>query len=448
MEKRQRQIGLSAVLLLASIRLLFGMLLLCGIWLAGMTGLEHAGIVYHGSEANRQTEELLAGSPDRFYPPEDDFLGEYVLFGKNGEVLEKNIDEKSLQKFRELYEEENIGTGVKKHVYPDGSTAVLRWHYRKEFVDPSIRKKFPPAETLWFLSLGAALVVFVFFNTLVLRRYLSKRLALFSEVSRKIGGRELDFVIPKAGIREYDQALEAMEQMREALYCSLSEQWTAQQEREAEMAALAHDLKTPLTLAAGNAELILENELFPEDRKRVETILAGCRRAQGYVADLLETAAGSEEPVEKTDLFSFFDEFLQEMELTVKARGLCLKADNHLEGTVYLQKERMRRALENVVLNAVEHSPAKGTVYVDGGMDTDKKQWQITVRDEGNGFSQSALLHGNERLWRDDSSRSQNGHNGLGLWSADRTLRNYGGSLILENWKRGAKVRIIGTGEG
>ena len=45
-----------------------------------------------------------------------------------------------------------------------------------------------------------------------------------------------------------------MEQMREALYSSLSSQWAAQQEREAEIAALAHDLKTPLTSIIGAAE--------------------------------------------------------------------------------------------------------------------------------------------------------------------------------------------------
>ena len=64
-------------------------------------------------------------------------------------------------------------------------------------------------------------------------------------------------MIPHAGIREYDQALEAMEHMREALYNSLSSQWAARQEREGEIGALAHDLKTPLTLIRGNGELLL-----------------------------------------------------------------------------------------------------------------------------------------------------------------------------------------------
>lgn len=124
-----------------------------------------------------------------------------------------------------------------------------------------------------------------------LRRHLAAKLKLFSEVSEKVGAQELDFAIPHAGIREYDQALGAMEHMREALYSSLLSQWAAQQEREAEIAALAHDLKIPLTLVGGNAELLLDEELPESSRKMLETIAASNDRAKQYVASLLETSA-------------------------------------------------------------------------------------------------------------------------------------------------------------
>lgn len=116
--------------------------------------------------------------------------------------------------------------------------------------------------------LGAGWVFCLIFNTLRLRRRLAARLRLFGEVSDRVGAQELDFTVPHAGIREYDQALDAMEHMREALYSSLSSQWAAQQEREAEIAALAHDLKTPLTLIGGNAELLLDENL-PENCHRM-----------------------------------------------------------------------------------------------------------------------------------------------------------------------------------
>src|SRR5699024_1790175 len=145
------------------------------------------------------------------------------------------------------------------------------------------------------ISLGIVLVLCLILNTLWLRRYLASRLRLFGEVSQKIGARELDFTVPHAGIREYDQALEAMEHMREALYNSLSSQWAARQEREGEIGALAHDLKTPLTLIRGNGELLLEEDLSEDCREMAETIVSSSRRAEDYVAGLLEACAGAEE---------------------------------------------------------------------------------------------------------------------------------------------------------
>ena len=105
--------------------------------------------------------------------------------------------------------------------YADGSTAIFRWHYRKEFVNPALRRMLPSFEFLWWATLGAACVLCLVFNTLWLRRRLAAKLKLFSDISKKIGAQELDFTIPHAGIREYDQALDAMEQMRKAVSYTL-----------------------------------------------------------------------------------------------------------------------------------------------------------------------------------------------------------------------------------
>ncbi|UXZ08521.1 hypothetical protein F1B95_02785 [Clostridium perfringens] len=142
----------------------------------------------------------------------------------------------------------------------------------------------PPFENLWWVTLCIAWILCLLFNTLWLRRRLATKLKLFSEVSEKVVAQELEFVIPHAGIREYDQALDAMEHMRKALYNSLSLQWArGKEERESEIEALAHDLKTPLTLIGGNAELLLDEKLPDHSRKMVKTIISSSNRAKQYV---------------------------------------------------------------------------------------------------------------------------------------------------------------------
>ena len=440
MAKRQRSVSLSFVLLRFAVVML-GCMLLCFLaWYIALVLLQNTGAVYHGSVSNRQVEQMLAKDPQTFVPPDDDFLARYVLFNKDGEVLESNAQGKELEALAGCIQEETNDVHVIRHTYADGSTVIIRWYYRAEFANPVLRSILPPFEYLWLAALGVVWVLCLLFNTLWLRRHLAAKLKLFSEVSRKVGAQELNFVMPHAGIREYDQALDAMEQMREALYSSLSSQWAAQQEREAEIAALAHDLKTPLTLVGGNAELLLDEGLPGGSRKMVETIAASNNRAKQYVASLLESSAGADEAFEHTALSGLFEELCRRAAAVADARRICLHTHNGLEGAADIQKERLLRALGNVVQNAIEYTPAGGNVYLEGSM-TDGG-WQVTVRDEGPGFSKAALHHAAERLWRDDAARGADGHHGLGLWFAAQVAKNQAGRLELSNSDTGGVVTI------
>jgi signal transduction histidine kinase len=289
-------------------------------------------------------------------------------------------------------------------------------------------------------TLGIALLLCLLFNTLWLRQHLATKLKLFGEVSKKVGAQELDFVIPHAGIREYDQALSAMEHMRKALYSSLASQWAAQQEREAEIAALAHDLKTPLTLVGGNAELLMEEDLSENSRKIVKTIVVSNDRAKQFVTCLLETSSGADEAFENTSIPDIFDELCENVKSIAKLKKVYLQTRNDLGGAVIIQKDHILRALHNVVQNAIEHTPEGGTVYLEGSMI--EGGWQVVVGDEGPGFSKAALHHATERLWRGDTARVSDGHNGLGLWFASQVAKTHAGQLELRNCDSGGVVII------
>lgn len=440
MAKKQHSVSLTFVLLRFAVVML-GCMLLCGItWMLLFTLLRNTGIIYQGYVSNQQAEHILAGEAKAFVSPGADFLPEYALFSPDGKVLESNTEGKKLEDLTGFFQEPADDIHVSRHTYPDGSILILRWYFRAEFVNPVLRGMLPPFEYLWLTALGTGWVLCVLFNTLWLRRRLAAKLELFGEASEKIAAQELDFTVPHAGIREYDQALDAMEHMRKALYSSLSAQWAAQQEREAEIAALAHDLKTPLTLIGGNAELLMDEELPEKSRKMLNTIAASSGRARQYVASLLETSAGADEAFENTGLPAMFEELCLSIRSIAEARRICLKTQNSLEGEAGIQKVHLLRALSNVVQNAIEHTPEGGSVYLEGSML--KKSWQITVRDEGPGFSKAALQHAAERLWRDDPARSPDGHNGLGLWFAAQVFKTHGGQLELQNCASGGMAVI------
>ena len=170
------------------------------------------------------------------------------------------------------------------------------------------------------------------------------------------------------------------------------------------------------------------------------------------MASLLETSVGADEAFESASLPDVFDELCRNIQPVAERRNVCLQVQNHLKGTAVIQKSHLLRALGNVVQNAIEHTPEGGNVYLDGGMESYTKdnqeanignsKWQIVVRDEGPGFSKAALHHATERLWRDDSSRGSDGHNGLGLWFAAQVVQNHGGELELHSLESGGMVTI------
>lgn len=440
MAKKRRSVSLSFVLLRFCIVMLGCMLLCCLLWYGFFIRLVNTGFFYNAYISSQQVEKMLAGDPETFVSPGDNFLADYALFDHSGEVLESNTKGRKLKKLTSLLHEDASTMRVSRHTYGDGSTVIIRYYYRSEFANPVLRKYLPPFQYMWLAALGVALVLCLLFNTLWLRKRLAAKLKLFNEVSRKVGEQELDFTIPHAGIREYDQALDAMEHMRDALYNSLSSQWAAQQEREEEIAALAHDLKTPLTLVGGNAELLLDEELPESSRRMVETIAASNERARQYVTSFLEASAGEEEAFKSNSLNALFDQLISNTTAIAEARGVCLKVQNELNGSANIQKDHLLRALGNVVQNAIEHSPVGGNVYLTGSMADGG--WQVTVCDEGPGFSKAALQHATERLWRGDTARGADGHNGLGLWLAAQVVKTHEGHLYLSNTKSGGVVTI------
>lgn len=440
MAKRQHSISLSFVLLRFAIVMLGSMLLCCLIWLATLQILEKNEIIYHGSVSNQQVEKMLAGKPLNFISPDNNFLAKYALFGKSGEILESNVEGKELE-ILTVYLKENIDDiHSLQYTYPDGNTIVIRWNYRREFVNPSVRSILPPFEYLWWGILGIAWILCLIFNTLWLRYSLATKLKLFSEVSEKVAAQELEFEIPHAGIREYDQALDAMENMRKALNNSLSLQWAAKQERESEIQALAHDLKTPLTLIGGNAELLLDEGLPDNTLKMVKTIISSNDRSKNYVASLLETSIGIDEEFEKISLYDLLNKLYQNTMPIAENKKVYLQKQNRLDGIANIQEERLLRALGNIIQNAIEHTEAGRNVYLEGKMIN--SGWQIIVRDEGPGFSKAALQHATERLWRDDIARAKSNHNGIGLWFALQVVEMHAGQIKLQNYDCGGLVTI------
>ena len=96
----------------------------------------------------------------------------------------------------------------------------------------------------------------------------------------------------------------------------------------------------------------------------------------------------------------------------------------------------------NVINNALDYSPPGGTIHIIAG--NIDNFLQISIADEGNGFTPEALHHAQEQFFMGDHSRNSNLHFGMGLYITSSIIKQHNGQLILKNSDKtnGAQVVI------
>ena len=82
--------------------------------------------------------------------------------------------------------------------------------------------------------------------------------------------------------------LAAVDEMKAGLVTNLNEHWKEQQKQKQQMAQIAHDLKTPLTIIRGNADLLLENESDAEKIESAQAIINNSERIARSILEILE----------------------------------------------------------------------------------------------------------------------------------------------------------------
>nr|WP_255485310.1 ATP-binding protein [Sporosarcina sp. BP05] len=231
--------------------------------------------------------------------------------------------------------------------------------------------------------------------------------------------------------------------MRDELKFSLEQTWEGQRKRELQVKALGHDIKTPLTIIKGNAELITEMDLHPEIQGMLEDIIGSAQHLSEYAMSLTELDTEIREEV-KIDVRTIFNELQQEARSLTLLDGKSLEWKNLLHDPIMLRSERTRlkRAFMNLIANATERAREKVTVTIN---DNVEGTIEFTVLDDGRGFSEESQRRAKEAFYTDDPSR-HNKHQGLGLYIAQSVIcDDLGGNIIIENIVSSRDNHVLGA---
>jgi len=244
-----------------------------------------------------------------------------------------------------------------------------------------------------------------------------RRLARASE---RLGrGEDID-ALPERGPQEVRELTAGFNRMQDRLTRFVAD-------RTRVLAALGHDLRSPLTAMRVHSEMVEEDETR-------ESLVATVEEMQSMVEATLTFAKGlsGNEPMRDVDLQSFLEALRGDMVVP-------FVLSDGPEVTVRLRPNAIRRALRNVIENAVRYggSATLGWISADGEI-------EISVTDRGPGIPTAELERVFDPFFRLEESRSlETGGHGLGLSIARSILRAQGGEISLANHPDGGLIATI-----
>ena len=227
--------------------------------------------------------------------------------------------------------------------------------------------------------------------------------------------------------------------MADALSEAASRQRELEHARRELVAAVSHDLRTPLTAVRAMVEALADGVVSdPQTRERyLKSAQAQLENLSTLVDDLFEIAqldAGVLQiELERASLHDLVSDTLSNLQPHAERQGVRLVGEVEPGADLVLMNPpKLQRVLHNLISNALRHTPADGTITLRATTAGDEVQ--VTVVDNGEGISPDDLPHVFERTYRGEKSRSRDyGGAGLGLAIVRGLIEAHGGRIWVES---------------
>ncbi len=205
------------------------------------------------------------------------------------------------------------------------------------------------------------------------------------------------------------------------------------------VAHVSHDLRTPLTTLHGYLETLqLKDDTLTSAERNdyIATALRHSDRLTQLVTELFELAkldatreAPQREPFAITELVhDVAQKFRLRMEQAGVALQICIDSDTpFVEADISL----IERALENLIDNAIDHTPSGGTLTL--SVKKNSSEAEVTIRDSGSGIPASELPRIFDRFYQVNNKHRQGGHAGLGLAIVKRIMELHHSNITVES---------------
>ena len=372
----------------------------------------------------------------------------YVVYDLNGKIISSNVSEENALGIWKVIEEDRTSYGNNYYkIIPRGNEiCAIGYKLTAQFSNLILRKYLPSAE---WCPVILFIITFIL-GIIILSKCFSKRVAkemkILKNITESIKVENLNFETEESSITEVNEVLSALDKMRLELNVSLNKQWNLEKSRKDQIAALAHDIKTPLTIIKGNSELLRELNLNSDAMVFNENILNEIKNMEYYIKSLIEIMKSEKEMVlkkEVVNLKNFISEIKEKSILLGREKEINFITEiNNLPESINADKIALKRAIINLINNSIDYCPMKGKILFK--VDLNDTYISFSIEDDGRGFSEEELSLATNQFYQGDKSRNSKNHYGMGLYITKNIINKHGGNLILENSKEigGANVVI------
>lgn len=285
----------------------------------------------------------------------------------------------------------------------------------------------PPGVSFWsiktVLSMSLMAIGVIIISVWIIQR-VTRPLRAFTAASKRLGK---DVTAPPLmidGSSELRETVDAFNEMQERLRQLV-------ENRTRMLAAISHDLRTPITLLRLRTEVV-------EDTEEKERMQATLDEMEAMISSTLSFARddAENEPMERVNLTALVDSIC--VDLSDAGYSITFNEDEELIHEC--RPGAIKRALSNLVENAVKYGNA---AHVE--LQTVGSMIEITIDDNGPGIPEEELEQVFTPFYRVDQSRNpETGGVGLGLSVAQSIIDKHGGKISLSNREEsGLRVQIL-----
>lgn len=380
----------------------------------------------------------------------------YQVIDENGQKVYGTDSKRVINGKEDLYNKLNTNIGrngdyirIIPLIDPQGKIVgalSLSYILKMNFVNTLDKIWIIPLFIVVFFSPFIYITVFTLLFSRKFTGNIRKPVNMLIQASKKVKEKDLDFKIEYSSDNELGILCEAFNEMKEELKKSLLAQWRIERERNEMVEALAHDLKTPLSIINGYVEFLLEGHYENKERliKYLHVIKDNTNKGSKLVKEMLYAAElesmDSARNIEPFDLPSFLLEKQKSYEILARDKKINLQVNLHHEQEdqrlFFIDQIQLERILDNIVINSMGYTPDGGNITIEVYRKEDSLR--ILVCDSGKGFSLQDLSNIFHKFYRGDKSRSSKGGNsGLGLYIVKKLVEMNGGSIKAFNSNEG-----------